>query len=148
MSYAATIKTLLAADGTLAALLTGGVYAWEETKRLGLSVTNTPTAFSSGVLQPCAIVRDRATVAQGLRDEIGGYATARTVCEVWIYSDGNTDGTTIRSAQARARALLSNKQIADSFQVSWVSGTNPERDPALNEALYVRDEYAVYGEVN
>jgi len=101
------VRTVLAADSTLMALLTGGVYTWTTTGKLFISRDNTATstAFDAdGTLKPCCVVKSRSAVPVPTLTDPLPLQGERTVLELWFYQD---DGyTTIESAKQRAFKLL------------------------------------------
>lgn len=147
MSYADDIRTLLAADGTLMGFLTGGLYTFSQTGRMGINRDDTPDAFNDGVLKPCGVVKGRATVPFGdLADPANQFITVRQVVEVWIYDDGAAGYTAIRNALNRIYLLLHDKQMAGVYRMRFVNGIEDERASELNNACWERADYAVFGQ--
>ena len=85
MTILANIKTVLEADTTLLALATGGIWDFDETKRLGLNRTTQPTAFdSNGIIKPCVLLKTRSEIPDGfLMDDDGQVASAVSTIEMW-----------------------------------------------------------------
>ncbi len=147
MSAEDDVKTILAADATLSALLTGGVLTFDETGRQGLSRGGTPAVFdaTTGLLMPCAVVKARARMADGaIVDEAGQETSTRQVVEVWVYQDGDAGYSAIDTALARVYTLLHAKHVGDAA-VLWAGNTVVrERDPALENASVGRGDYALH----
>ena len=122
-----TIRAYLAADTTLMAILTGGIYAGTEISR-----QLTADAFDgSGEVEPCALVTAEA------EDPSGPYRhSARAFVAVYFYErDGYTN---IDAARERVYALLHRQQVGSGVWEIRHAGDIPEqRDPALDCALGV-----------
>ena len=90
-----TIRALLAADGTLAGLLTGGVWAATEISR-----QNTPGAFdANGELRPCALVKLES------EGPVGPYVTSSRLFVLVMFYE-RSGYTAIDAAVARTYTLL------------------------------------------
>lgn len=145
MSREADFKTRMAADTTLMAILTGGVYAAGDLGPEGLTRDTAPSAFdASGFLKPCAVVRERALVPDGwVHDQESQAASARQIVEVWLYQDRGFDK--IDSALARLYALFQGYRLGNAFPCEW-AGTpiNRQRDEAaLRGASMARQDWLV-----
>jgi hypothetical protein len=118
MSLEDSIKAVLAADGTFAGLMTGGIYAYEDTGLLGFSRDSIPAAFdSNGRVKPSCVVKVRAAIPDSqIRDEDAQLMSYRQVVEIWLYEALGYD--TILAATVRAFALLHGKRIA-SRKLLW-----------------------------
>lgn len=149
MSADADFRTILAADtgtGGVATLLTGGIYTYEQTGRLGINRNGTPSAFSTttGLLKPCAVIKPRAKVPDGEIVSLGSQlASYRQVVEVWLYNDGDVGYTVIDQAVARVYKLLHAKR-AGNRPVRWQNTIErPPRDDTLNYACVARVDFLV-----
>lgn len=142
MTILSAIKTVLEADATLLATATGGIYDFNETGRIGVNRTNTPSAFdANGVIKPTILVRARALVPDFvLRDSSGQYSSARQTIEVYYYQDSGY--STIATLKDRVYALLHETQVTGAFLVSWAGGTGESFDYDIN-ACVERDDYLV-----
>lgn len=141
MTTLAAIKAILEADATLLALATGGVWDFDETGRMGLSRTATPTAFTSaGIIKPCLLLKLRSTLPDGiLQDDANQYQSAREIIEAWFYQDSGY--ATIESMRARVYHDLHAQRVSGTFQVVWAGDIRPGiRDPDLDANLE-RSEY-------
>lgn len=143
MSREDDFQTLLEADGTLMAILTGGVYTKAETGRDGITRDATPDAFSSGFLVPCALVKQRGLVPDNaIRDSEEQETSAAQVVEIYIYEDSGY--TNIDAAVARIKTLLVGHLFSDSFEVEWFNMIDRERDTgALQGASMARMDFSV-----
>lgn len=143
MTLTDDIKTLLAADSTLSTPLTGGLYTFEETKRLGISKQTTPSAFNTqtGILKPCLLVKGRDPVPDGaISDLAAQYASFKQVVEIWVYNDGDAGYSVINTAIARIYVLLHGKRVS-LVPLRWVNGLREQRDAALQYACFARDDF-------
>jgi hypothetical protein len=131
MSRENDVYTVLNADATLLTTLTGGIFKVESIGIDGIDRTSAPTAFTGGFLRPCALVRSRSFVPDGvLRDNIAKQLTVRETVEVYLYSDGAAGYSAIDTAKARVIRLLQGHQFADSFEVELVNIVPRMREPA------------------
>jgi len=142
MAIGNVIGEVLVEDEVLAALLVGGVYAYEQTGRSGISRVNTPDAYDmAGFLQPCAVIR--VGEAQGTRtisDMLPGMAQR---VEVYLYDDGDNGYGAILTARDLIIGLLDRQWIGDAGHVRWTGGADDLRDPKLNNAALVRVDFTV-----
>ncbi len=144
-SREADFATRMAADATLMAILTGGVYKAETVGVEGITRESAAAAFdASGYLRPCALVRQRGLIPDGnVIDPMAQVTSATRVVEVWLYQDRNYDQ--IDLALARIRALFQGYQFSDSFEVFWINTIDRQRDTgALANASLARIDFAVY----
>ena len=146
MTRETDFETRMEADATLMAILTGGVYVAGALGQGGINRTDTPTAFDSttGYLKPCALVRQRALVADlQVNDQIAQVASATQVVEIYVYQDGPAY-TSIDSALSRLFTLFFGHQFNDSFPAEWIGTLDRERDQgALNGASMARQEWLI-----
>lgn len=142
MAIGEVVRDVLADDATLAGLLLGGVYSYEQTGRSGISRVTTPDAYEAGgFLRPCAVVKaGEARAAVAIRDSISG---ARRIVQVYLYDDGDNGYGAITAARDRVIALLDRQWIEGAGYVRWVIGIEDERDPKLNNAALVRVDFEV-----
>lgn len=142
MTISEAIRDALAEDAGLAALLTGGIYSYEQTGRNGISRVTTPDAYDAGgFLLPCAIVKAGETrPAAALRDSVAG---ARGAVEVYLYDDGGSGFGTITEARDAVVGLLDRRWLAGVGYLRGVGGAEDVRDPKLNNAALVRADFEV-----
>lgn len=137
----ANAKTILEADATLLALATGGIYDFDETGRMGINRTNTPAAFTNGIIKPCLLLKLRTSVAiDGLGDDPNRITAARDMLEVWAYQDSGY--STIKSMLARVYTLLQGKQLGG-FVCRWTMDLQPLRDIEM-DANVQRSDFGVF----
>lgn len=147
MSRESDFATRIAADATLMAVLTGGVYQAGSAGLEGLGREATPGAFdASGFLKPCALVRQRGNVPDGnVRDGLAQVVSATQVIEIWLYCDQSAGYTPIDAALARLFVLFEGYIFADSYPVELVNVIDRARDEgALSGASLARQDWAVY----
>lgn len=143
MTTQTAIKAILAADSTLLATATGGVWDITATGRLGINRTSTPSAFDTyGIIKPCVLVRMRsATPDYILADDANQYTSVREMIECWLYeSDGIAN---IDIMKLRIYALLHAKQLAGTFAVRWQGDTSIMRDITRDVNILRSDYLAV-----
>jgi len=150
MSLTDAFVTLMEADtgaGGAATLLTGGIYTYAETGRLGINQQTTPSAWDATTrkLKPCAVVKDRARVPDGgVTDDLEQLASWRQVVEIYLYQDGDTDGSTLDTVADRLFVLFHGRRISSKI-THWANSIVSEREPALNRAHMNRIDFAVHG---
>ena len=147
MSREADFKTLLDADVILGLTLVGGIYLSEDVGVEGISRETTPTAFSSGYLLPCALIKQRGEIAT--RDVVEYdeflFSTSQVV-EIWLYQDRVYSG--IDLARFRIMVVLNGHQFSDansgSFEPELVNVIDRQRDSgALKGASLIRMDWQV-----
>lgn len=144
MSRESEIVTLLEADTALMAILTGGVYGYTTIRRSGITRADVPTAFdSAGFLNPCAVVKARASMPDtsiyDLKEQV---VARRTMLEIWLYEDH--DYTAIESAEQRVFELMQGHKFPGAWPASWNFTTAPMIDlGALNGASTKRVDYLI-----
>lgn len=96
------VATLLSADATLLALLTGGIHGGADE----ISRQETPTAFdANGELRPCLLIKDSTLTPDA--STIPG--AARHVLRLFYYQPAGV--ATIAAARARVYALLHRQRV-------------------------------------
>lgn len=126
MSLSDDIKTALQADGTLTALLTGGIFNDVEE----ISRQNTPGAFDSNQeLKPCALIK--------LGTELKAGPYERSVnSPVIIYFYQRAGYGVIEQAMEKAYDDLNDKQIGEGvWQLIYDISVPQQRDVALDVPL-------------
>jgi len=121
------IQTTLAADATLAALLTGGIYAGTTISRQG-----TPEAFdANSELLPSALVSVETESPNG------PYVTSsRLFLTVRFYQDGGYD--VIDDARERVFALLNAQKVGTNvWEILHTDDVLDQADPGLGCSLTV-----------
>ena len=126
MSLSDDVKTVLEADATLMALLTGGVHDDVEE----VSRQNTPTAFdASGEIMPCALIK------LGVETRRGPFAhSVQTPVTIYFYEFSSYE--VINPAMARVYGLLHDQKIGSAtWRVDYESSTHNQRDSGLDCAF-------------
>lgn len=147
MSRETQIETLLEADATLMAILTGGIYTSGAVGPEGISRATTPSAFdANGYLKPTALVRQRDLVPDGnVQDGMAQMDSAIQVVEVWLYADQGDGYTAIDNAINRIYSVLRGVQLEDAFPLELANIIQRQRDEgALAGAALGRIDFAVY----
>lgn len=113
------VATRLRADTTLMAILLGKVWEWGSLGTEGItSAKTTAAAYAAGLLQPCAIIKQRALVPTNqIRDLKEKVADANQVLEVWLY-ERITSGA-IEAAMDRVYALLEGYAFTGKWPAAW-----------------------------
>lgn len=141
MTTVTSAKTLLEADATLLALATGGIYDYDETGRMGINRTNTPSAFTSGIIKPCILLKLRSSVPWGdIADPATKTVSLREMFEVQFYADNAY--TVIESMRARVFALLHEVRLSGTFICRFAGDFYPPRDVEM-DSFVLRSDYAV-----
>ncbi len=148
MTFASAFKSVMTSDagaGGANTLLTGGIYTFDETGRLGVNRDSTPSAFdgASGLLKPCCVVKDRAQIPDGGVNDDGTQATSYAqIVELWFYNDGDAGYTVIEQAVDRVYTLFHGKKVSFA-QVHWAGNVNDQRDRDLDYAALSRSDFEV-----
>lgn len=125
MTIRSDIYTVLAADATLLATLTGGVYQAAEISR-----QTTPAAFdANGEIEPCCLVNvENETAALPYPNG------ARSYLRVFFYERSGYTG--IDTARERVFTLLNRQKIGSAtFEIRWVDDIPDQQDEALDCSL-------------
>lgn len=145
-SFSAEIVTLLQADATLVATLSGGIYEYPTVGRKGLTRLLSPNAFdeTSGFVKPAALVLELDDEPDG--DIVGLSTSFKTPVAIFIYDKGDTNVkyTNIETAHSRIYSLLHLAQIAGAAQVLYDKTVKYKREPNLLDAAYFRAMYNVH----
>ena len=129
MSIKSAIRDILAADGTLAGLLTGGFYVAVEMKRTG----DTAAAFNAdGEILPSALVKQAVEVPDGPRELSG-----RALIDIYLYQFAGT--AAIDAAKERIFTLLNELHIGSErvWEVKWITDITDQEDPALECSMHL-----------
>lgn len=150
MTIADDMKAAGVADtgaGGVKTLLTGGIYTYEDTGRLGINERSTPSAFDATThkLKPCAVVKARPQVADGgIMDDALQDTSFRQVVEWWLYDDGDAGYDTLDAVQARLYVLLHGKTVGSRL-VRWIFNMDQVREDMLTEACMTRTDFETRG---
>lgn len=143
MTIADDAKTTLSAVSAISTALTGGLYTYEDTKRLGINRDTVSSAFDSttGLLKPCCVIKERGEMGDdGIRDI--GVASYRRVVEIWLYADGDSTYDTLETVQGLILTALDEQMIGSSKHIlRWFANPLKDKDPALDNALVMRSDY-------
>lgn len=137
-------KALLIADGTLTALLTGGIYTYGAVGLDGITIDSASGAFDSGGdLKPSAMVKQRDLIPDGDVDDKQYQDTSATqIIEIYFYQERGYN--IVDQATARSFVLLQGHIFSDSFEAEWVGTVDRLKDEgALSGASLVRQDWAV-----
>jgi len=139
------IKTLLAADATLTAILTGGVYEYTLVGKDVVTPQSLPTTAydASGYLKPIALVKARSEFPfGGGYDHANKYNTVRDVVEVYLLRDGDATTVDLKGAADRVENLLFGVFVGGGW-AGIINRIDDEREPLLNNALYIRVDVGI-----
>jgi len=126
MSLSSEVKTVLDANASLMAVLTGGVHVDVEE----ISLQKTPGAFDSNKeIKPCALIKIPNETPTG------PYPTsARTTIVVYLYQRSGYDK--IAAAMVYIYGELNEKRIGTNvWNIEHVNSVHQQRDQALDCAL-------------
>ena len=150
MTVADDFQTAMQDDtgaGGVNTLLTGDIYTFNDTKKLGLNRDVTPDAFddTSRKLKPCALVRARAEVPDGgITDDTDQDTSWRQTVVVFLYNDGNTSSATLETVARRLYVLFHGQRVSNRL-VRWRQTALDEREEPLDNANRVRVNFQVFG---
>lgn len=139
------IVTQLETDATLVGLATGGIYTYEDLKRLGLNQARLPAAFdTSGRLNPLIIVKARdANRITGVVSNAAQTASYMQIVEIWFYDDGDSGYDITENMRNRAFDLLHGQRL-DNRKLHWLREEVRERDFEQDNACYEMVEYETF----
>jgi hypothetical protein len=137
MSVSSDIKDYLeTADPILTtAVLTGGIYDWNETGRMGINGSNvaTASAFNGPTLRPCALIKFRGwNAGGGIVDEANQVYSAFGTLEVYVYDEQDID--VIETAVGRIASALSESKPASGITCQWRGQSGEMQAEELNGA--------------
>lgn len=117
-----SIQDILTADGTLTAILTGGIFDDEDTGSHGMTQSKASTLGaldSNNLLKPIAVITwDTATPGEINRPEI---RTENRFFFVYVYDAAHSGYTSIESARNRIKVLLNQVARTVDSQYTHVS---------------------------
>jgi len=138
------IATILQADSSLTAILSGGIFVSGDLGPAGITRDSCPDCFDAdGYLLPCAIVKQRGDIPTFEAGDVAGKVTsANQVIELWLYQD--TTYTAIDAAKPNIYRLLQGAVLPDSFEIYLSNTLSRQRDTgALQDASMERVDYVV-----
>lgn len=110
------LRALLEADGTLVAILTGGIHDASELDRTGKTVANASYDTDGVTLLPTAVIRWRG----GIQQTNSHFTAERRTFELYFYAD--TGFAAIDAAKRRCKDVLHRKRItSDNEGVNWIN---------------------------
>lgn len=143
------VVAVLEADGTLMAILTGGVYYDEEIGIQGFhrgDDSTTDAAFNAdGNLLPCAVVRQGPELAMaGIRDPGEKIVGLAQPIEIYFYQERDKDQ--ILLARKRVYDLLEQRRLPGTYPLTWVSDSPAFYDvgPIANSTTLRQDWRCVF----
>ncbi len=137
------IKTFLAADATLMAILDGGIVTFDETGRNGIGPQSTPSLYDADlVLQTVLVVREVTEAPRGGIRDSKVKSTSAPV-QLWFMDDGDTGYGDINTARERVFTLLDDELIVNLGFTKWVANLDNIRDSSLQNAAGLRSDYVL-----
>lgn len=132
------VKTLLEADATLMATLTGGIY-----HRGGINRTATPDAYdTAGKLEPCAVIALETTTPLGPAD----FDFETVWFAVYLYEEEGGAYAHIDTAADRVRALLHRQTVTISaggvHEIRHADSVGDQYDDAMRAEMRMERFYA------
>lgn len=137
MALDTAFKALLAADGTFAGLMTGGVYCLDDADEI--NKTGTPNAYDgNGELRPCCFIRPETRQPDGPHDN-------GAVEYVAIYFYQRAGYASSGAALERAFALLQRAQMNAQkvYEIFHTDDVLGQSDPQLKATLQMSRYMAV-----
>lgn len=136
------VVALLAADVTLMATLTGGVY---DRRMIGRSKDN-PPYDSRGSLEPCAVVTTGTSLQAHPGGEREGRPFEQQFFQVWLYEEEGNAYAAIDIAADRLKALLYGQTVSVSpggvHHIRFADGVGDSFDEVLGAEMVVLRFYA------
>lgn len=144
--YPTLIKTLIALDATLVALMTGGIYEFTALPPNGIKPSTLAAAYTNGkTLKPLCVVRGRNPVPfSRIKDARTQFRPVRQAVEFYLYADRDAGYTLLKAARDRIYTLLDQKRVAGSWKLLYADALEYP-DPDLNNACTIKLEYTVIG---
>lgn len=132
------VRALLAADATLMATLTGGVY-----HRRGINRTATPAAYdANGKLEPCAVVALETATPVGHSE----FDFEQVFFAVYLYEEEGGNYASIDTAADRVRALLHRQTVTISpggvHEILHADSVGDQYDDVLRAEMRMERFYA------
>lgn len=140
------VRDILAADGTLTALLTGGILLYEEIGSIGISRKTHTSLYNGLILKPHALVRARnRNPVQGVRHEPTHQRSFQQIVEVQFFNDKDAGYSVVEQARHRTYALLAGTRTPSGLLLEWLLDEIRKRDYAFDLSPYERTEYRAHG---
>lgn len=133
MTLGTDVQAVLDADATLAAVLTGGVYAQDSVGEI--SRQNTPGAFDGNAeLLPCALVGEGTETPRGPYRHAGSGDSVQTPIIIYFYErEGYVNTST---AMERVLTLLNRQRIGSgTWRLEYESSIRNQADQTLEASL-------------
>ncbi len=138
-SFESQIDTLLSSVSALTTIATGGIYTYTDLGFTGLNRTNTPSAFTSGMIKPTILIKARQV--KPTNEVVGDLGqSAKQVIELWLYEyQGYTNIDSMEDL------IYTNLQLHSltGGQLYWEGDVRGQRDNSL-DANVLRLDFAVY----
>ncbi len=140
MTVESDVKDIINADSTLTGLLTGGIYTYDETGRLGISRQTTPSAFSGATIKPNLVIwNDGGSASFDIIQEYPFTASTTEIVQLRFRSSETNAITTLTSAMNRARQLLHGARLSGGGHLYWFDDiTMPIEQDLLRAKLFIQ----------
>lgn len=145
MTFPQTLKAYLMADATLTAILTGGVFVWDDLGREGLTPSNIQREADGVRIKPTAVIRMRGSQPQA-DAPVSDPPAEGQFFDVWFY--GESDAVVSQAAR-RCKVLLNRRVVGVTNEprglnyVMWVDDTGEFTADELEGAPANRSRYSV-----
>lgn len=137
MSSLSVAKTILAADNTLTATATGGVFVPDDLGRMGLDRSNPQAASafdSDGSIKPCLLLKiSSSQEIDGMSDDPAQKMGRRETLQIWFYQDNGY--STIDTMMARVYLDLQGKQLSGGGLCRLAFESQPSHDMDLDACM-------------
>lgn len=139
------LKTMLSADATLAGILTGGIYRFDEPGMNGISPKSLAAAYDTDkFLKPCAVIHQRSNLKWGgMHDSANQVDSMRAVVEIFVYDDAARSYDNVVAGRLRIGKLLEAQFLPGFGWMKEINELAEQRDPLMQNAVFHEVDYQV-----
>lgn len=143
-TIAQAVRDYIQLEPTLYQLMTGGMYTWDETGRLGINYTTVPQAFNRSRLMPCLAVKIRGLLpTKDIRDEDEQIMSYIRNGQIFIYQEGGTDA--IEEATQLVYNMLHDREPIDGVRCMFGPILDGRQEESLNGASMTIINFSLFG---
>lgn len=131
------------ADSTLMAILLGKVWSYSQLGTEGItSPVTTPAAYASGLLKPCCVVKENATLPSNhIRDQAAKVADTSTRLECWLYQ--YIESGAITAARLRIYQLLEGERLNGTAPLTWIFELAITPEPTMAKVMMAHTDFQI-----